>query len=69
VRAYIVEKKLNVNAQKFFDYYDAGDWHDAKGKAVKNWKQKCLTWDKHDAGSVAGNCVEHSNATFIMGGL
>jgi predicted phage replisome organizer len=69
VRAYIVEKKLNVNAQKFFDYYDAGDWHDAKGKAVKNWKQKCLTWDKHDTGNVAGNCVEHSNATFIMGGL
>jgi hypothetical protein len=49
VRAYILEKRLNVDAQKFFDYYDAGDWHDAKGKAVKNWKQKCLTWDRHDS--------------------
>ena len=48
VKAYIDEKRLNVDAQKFFDYYDAGDWHDAKGKAVKNWKQKCITWDKHD---------------------
>lgn len=70
VRAYVLEKSLNVDAQKFFDYYEAGDWHDAKGKAVKNWKQKCLTWDKHDAGNVAvSNNSTHSNATFIMGGL
>lgn len=48
VRAYILEKRLNVDAQKLFDYYEAGDWHDGNGKAVKNWKQKCLTWDKHD---------------------
>ena len=48
VKAYIDEKRLNVDAQRFLDFYEAGDWHDAKGKAVKNWKQKCITWDKHD---------------------
>jgi hypothetical protein len=51
VKAYITEKRLNVDPQKFFDYYEAGDWHDGKGQPVKNWKQKCLTWDKHDTGS------------------
>lgn len=51
VAKYIAEKRLGVNPQKFFDYYDAGDWHDGNGKAVKSWKQKCLTWDKHDTGS------------------
>ena len=51
VKAYVDEKRLNVDAQKFFDYYEAGDWHDGNGKAVKSWKQKCLTWDKHDTGS------------------
>ena len=50
VKAYIDEKRLNVDAQKFYDYYEAGDWHDGNGKAVKSWKQKCLTWDKHDTG-------------------
>lgn len=50
VRAYIAEKNLDVDPQKFFDYYETGDWHDAKGNRVKNWKQKCLTWDKHDKG-------------------
>lgn len=51
VKAYIDEKRLNVDAQRFLDFYEAGDWHDGKGKAVKSWKQKCLTWDKHDTGS------------------
>ena len=50
VQSYITEKRLNVDAKKFFDYYEAGDWHDGNGKAVKSWKQKCLTWDKHDNG-------------------
>ena len=53
IKAYIDEKRLNVDAQKFFAYYEAGDWHDGNGKAVKSWKQKCLTWDKHDTGSRA----------------
>lgn len=48
VVAYISEKKLDVNAKKFFDYYESGDWHDGKGNKVKNWKQKCITWDKHN---------------------
>jgi predicted phage replisome organizer len=50
VKAYVAEKNLDVDPQKFFDYYEAGDWHDGNGKAVKSWKQKCLTWDKHDNG-------------------
>lgn len=47
VKAYVKEKRLNVDPQKFFDYYEEGDWHDAKGNKVRNWKQKLITWDKH----------------------
>jgi hypothetical protein len=50
VTAYVAEKNLDVDPQKFLDYYETGDWHDGKGNKVKNWKQKCLTWDKHDNG-------------------
>lgn len=31
--------------KKFFDYFTAGDWFDAKGNRVKNWKQKFITWE------------------------
>jgi len=47
VKAYISEKSLNnVNPESFFEYFSEGDWYDANGKKVANWKQKILTWDK-----------------------
>ena len=47
VQKYISEKKLNISAQQFLDYYTEGNWIDAKGNKVKNWKQKALTWNKY----------------------
>lgn len=44
---YIKEKNLSVDAQQFFDYFEAGNWIDSKGNKVKNWKQKLLTWNKY----------------------
>ena len=46
VRAYCNSRRNGVNPQRFFDYYQASDWHDASGKPVKNWKQKVITWEK-----------------------
>jgi hypothetical protein len=45
VQDYCKERNNSVDAKKFFDYYSAGDWKDAKGNQVKNWKQKLLTWE------------------------
>ena len=45
VKKYCTERNSSVNAQKFFDYYQAGNWKDAKGNVVKNWKQKLITWE------------------------
>lgn len=45
VKKYVEGKKLKVNAQQFYDYFTEGKWVDSNGKAVKNWKQKILTWN------------------------
>lgn len=45
VEKYVVEKKLSVNAKKFYEYFTEGNWIDSKGNPVKNWKQKILTWN------------------------
>ncbi|HUW89800.1 MAG TPA: DUF6291 domain-containing protein [Candidatus Nanopelagicaceae bacterium] len=45
IQKYCIERTSSVNANKFFDYYNAGNWKDAKGQAVKNWKQKLITWE------------------------
>lgn len=47
VKAYCHERGDKVDAQKFFDYFEAGKWHDSEGKPVRNWKQKVITWEKH----------------------
>lgn len=48
VQAYARERKSGVDPKKFFEFYTAGEWKDAKGNPVRNWKQKFLTWEKYD---------------------
>lgn len=47
VIAYVKERGNKVDPQKFYDYYTAADWKDSKGQQVRNWKQKCITWESH----------------------
>lgn len=53
VRAYCQERGNSIDPQRFFDYYSEGNWKDAKGNPVKNWKQKVITWEKKDEGKRA----------------
>ena len=47
VEQYCIERKNNVNAKKFYDYYEANNWKDQSGKPVKSWKQKMIAnWEK-----------------------
>lgn len=54
VENYVKEKKLNINAKEFLDYFEAGNWIDSKGNKVKNWKQKMLTWNNFEKGGTNG---------------
>lgn len=47
IEKYVLEKKLNVDAKKFYDYFNEGNWIDSKGNQVKSWKQKLLTWNSY----------------------
>ena len=47
IQNYIKEKQLKVNGEQFYNYFTEGNWIDAKGNKVKNWKQKLLTWNKY----------------------
>lgn len=48
VREYFkLNSYFESSADKFFDYYNVGNWHDCKGNKVKNWKQKAqAVWFK-----------------------
>lgn len=45
IEKYVLEKKLQVDSKKFYDYFTEGNWIDSKGNPVKSWKQKILTWN------------------------
>lgn len=60
VKAYAREAKLDVDCDRFFQYFttpnDAGQtWIDSKGNKVKNWKQKLQTWARKDTSSSNGS--------------
>lgn len=43
VSAYIEEKNLQVDPDRFVDYYEATGW-EINGKPIKNWKAACRRW-------------------------
>lgn len=49
VREYVSENNLNVDAEYFYKFFTEGNWVDSKGNKVRSWKQKLLTWSRHDS--------------------
>lgn len=50
VKEYAKSRNSDVDPKRFWDYFDAGDWKDAKGQQVKSWKQKFITWERNNGG-------------------
>lgn len=48
IQEYCKKRKNNVDAKRFFDFFDASDWVDSKGNQVRNWKQKIITWESYN---------------------
>lgn len=48
IENYCNEKGYYIDVNYFYEYYSAGNWMDAEGKKVKNWKQRVVTWNKRN---------------------
>ena len=55
VQAYCLERKNNVDAERFIDYYTSNGWMVGKNK-MKDWKASIRTWERNGKG-VAQNDV------------
>ena len=53
VQEYAKSRNSDVDPKRFWDYFDAGDWKDAKGQQVKSWKQKFITWERSGSAKMA----------------
>ena len=48
VEAYSKERGDKVDPKFFYEYFTEGKWVDSTGKPVRNWKQKMVSWEKHN---------------------
>ena len=48
VEAYCKERGNGVDAQRFFDYYEANGWVQGKGKPIKDWKAAVRIWERSE---------------------
>ncbi|MBO7473135.1 MAG: hypothetical protein J6U00_03900, partial [Ruminococcus sp.] len=46
VKAYCKERRNNIDAEHFVDYYDANGWT-IKGSSMKDWKAAVRRWEKN----------------------
>lgn len=52
VKAYCAERKNNVDAERFIDYYTTNGWVQGKGKPIKDWKAAIRTWERGNKSNV-----------------
>ena len=47
VKVYCVERKNNIDAEAFYDFYESKNWYIGKNK-MKDWKAAVRTWERRD---------------------
>lgn len=52
VKEYIKEKKFNVSAEGFIDYYESNGWKVGKNQ-MKNWKATINGWNRRESNTVS----------------
>lgn len=63
VKSYCAERKNNVDAQRFVDYYTANGWLVGKNK-MKDWRAAVRTWERNStSSSKASGIAVKSNAS------
>lgn len=48
IRAYCTERRNNVDAEYFYDYYESNGWKVGGRGAMKDWRAAVRTWEKNN---------------------
>ena len=59
IKGYCSERGNNIDAEAFFDFYNAAGWVYGKNKIpVKDWKSCIRTWERKNGGGVTKKTIE-----------
>ena len=53
IKEYCLERNNNVDAERFYNFYESKDWYVGKNK-MKDWKACIRTWEQRDKVDVPG---------------
>lgn len=56
VKTYCAERGNIVDAQRFFDFYEANGWCQGRGKPIRDWRAAVRTWERTN-----NNYIQHIN--------
>lgn len=48
IKAYCIERKNNVNPERFLYHYETNGWVQGKDKPIKDWKACVRTWEQNN---------------------
>jgi hypothetical protein len=69
VRSYCAERKNNVDAQRFVDYYTSNGWLVGKNK-MKDWRAAVRTWERNSTSSSKSSGIAvNQNASDDLDGI
>lgn len=57
IKKYCLERKNNIDAERFYDYYSSKGWMIGKNK-MKDWKAAVRTWERNQSGAAANQPKE-----------
>ena len=60
IEDYCIERKNNVDAQKFFDFYTSKNWMVGSNK-MKDWKASVRTWENRDKSKYTHPIANYNN--------
>ena len=66
VKAYCLERKNSVDAERFFDFYSANGWKQGHGKPIVDWKAAVRVWERQTSVNAGKEVHDHVNEKILF---
>lgn len=66
IKAYCLERKNDVDAERFFDFYSANGWKQGHGKPIVDWKAAVRVWERQTSVNAGKEVHDHVNEKILF---